>query len=48
MAAFLTAATLLVSAAASYLAATYGGRQRDEGRPIPRWHLEPSQAKAGT
>jgi hypothetical protein len=49
MAAFLTAATLLVSAAASYLAATYGGRQRDEGRPIPRWHQEaPSEARAGT
>ena len=37
MAAFLTAAALLISAAGAYLAATYAGRQRDAGIPIPRW-----------
>jgi hypothetical protein len=38
MAAFLTAAALLISAAGAYLAATYAGRQRDAGIPIPRWY----------
>jgi len=46
MGAFLTTAALLVSAAASYLAATYGGRQADERRPIPRWHRERSETRA--
>lgn len=37
MAAFLTAATLLVSAAAAYFAATIGGRHRDEGTALAYW-----------
>jgi hypothetical protein len=37
IAAFLVAATLLVSAAAAYLAASMGGRHRDSGMAIPRW-----------
>ena len=34
---FLTAASLLVSAAAAYYAATMGGRHRDEGTVLPYW-----------
>ena len=37
IAAFLAAAALLVSAASAYLAATMGGRHRDDGTAIPRW-----------
>ena len=37
LAAFLVAASLLVSAAAAYFAAGVGGRHRDEGTIIPRW-----------
>jgi len=37
LAAFLVAASLLVSAAGAYFAAGVGGRHRDEGTIIPRW-----------
>ena len=37
LAAFLVAASLLVSAAGAYFAAAVGGRHRDEGTIIPRW-----------
>ena len=37
LAAFLIAASLLVSAAGAYFAAGVGGRHRDEGTIIPRW-----------
>jgi hypothetical protein len=37
LAAFLVAASLLVSAAGAYFAAGMGGRHRDDGTIIPRW-----------
>ena len=37
LAAFLVAASLLVSAAGAYFAAGMGGRHRDEGTAIPKW-----------
>jgi hypothetical protein len=37
LAAFVTAASLAISAAAAFWASGMGGRHRDEGTLIPRW-----------